>query len=150
MCHEFSSPAASTPCTDGERVYAYFGSFGLLAYDFTGQEIWQRLLDRLPIQPGTVSSPILAGGHLIRQRDGDSTNAPLVALAPATSKTVWKSTRPLAGLVTRRRWFGGTTVSRNSWCRAKHAPSRPIASDVLYTRNAAHLWAFVEGPYNRR
>jgi hypothetical protein len=30
-CHSFSSPAASTPCTDGERVYVYFGSFGLLA-----------------------------------------------------------------------------------------------------------------------
>lgn len=30
-CHEFSSPAASTPCTDGERVYAYFGSFGVIA-----------------------------------------------------------------------------------------------------------------------
>src|SRR4030095_6825544 len=31
-CHAFSSPAASSPCTDGERVYAYFGSFGLVAY----------------------------------------------------------------------------------------------------------------------
>lgn len=25
------SPAASTPCTDGERVYVQFGAFGLLA-----------------------------------------------------------------------------------------------------------------------
>jgi outer membrane protein assembly factor BamB len=40
--HDFSSPAASTACTDGERVYAYFGSFGLLAYDFAGKEIWRR------------------------------------------------------------------------------------------------------------
>src|SRR5262249_54649284 len=32
VCHQFSSPAAPTPCTDGERVYAYFGSFGLLSY----------------------------------------------------------------------------------------------------------------------
>ena len=45
----------------------------------------------------TPSSPILAGGHLILQRDGDSTNANLVALAPATGKTVWESPRPLAG-----------------------------------------------------
>ena len=35
-CHQFSSPAAPTPCTDGERIYVYFGSFGVLAYDFAG------------------------------------------------------------------------------------------------------------------
>ena len=95
-CHEFSSPAASTPCTDGERVYAYFGSFGLLAYDFEGREAWRLPLDRLPTQHGTSSSPILAGGHLIVQRDGDSTNAQLIAVAPSTGKTRWFAPRPLA------------------------------------------------------
>ncbi len=96
-CHQFSSPAASTSCTDGERVYAYFGSFGLIAYDFAGKEIWRRPFERLPSMYGTATSPILAGGHLILQRDGDSTNAQLIALAPAIGKTVWESPRPLAG-----------------------------------------------------
>ena len=96
-CHQFSSPAASTPCTDGQRVYAYFGSFGVIAYDFAGKEIWRHPFERLPSEYGTASSPILAGGQLILQRDGDSTNANLVALTPATGKTVWESPRPLAG-----------------------------------------------------
>ncbi|MCC7374581.1 MAG: PQQ-binding-like beta-propeller repeat protein [Verrucomicrobiales bacterium] len=96
-CHDFSSPAVSTPCTDGERVYVYFGSFGLLAYDFAGKEAWRRPLDRLPSQWGTATSPILAGGQLILQRDGDSTNSQLVALAPTTGRTLWESPRPLAG-----------------------------------------------------
>jgi outer membrane protein assembly factor BamB len=95
--HGFSSPAASTPCTDGERVYAYFGSFGVLAYDFKGNEVWRRPFERLPSQYGTASSPILAGGHLILQRDGDNANAQLIALAPVTGKTMWESPRPLAG-----------------------------------------------------
>ncbi len=95
--HRFSSPAASTPCTDGERVYAYFGSYGLIAYNFDGTEIWRRPFERLPSQYGTATSPILAGGQLILQHDGDSTNATLVALAPATGRTVWESLRPLAG-----------------------------------------------------
>src|SRR5258708_9345175 len=30
--HEFSSPAASTPATDGARVYVYLGGYGALAY----------------------------------------------------------------------------------------------------------------------
>lgn len=96
-CHEFSSPATPTPCTDGERVYAYFGSFGLIAYDVEGNEVWQRALERLPSQYGTATSPILAGGRLILQHDGDNTNASLLALAPATGKTVWEAPRPLAG-----------------------------------------------------
>jgi len=95
-CHQFSSPAAATPCTDGRRVYAYFGSFGVLAYDFKGRELWRRPLERLPSQYGTATSPILAGGLLVLQRDGDSTNAQLVALAPKTGRTVWESPRPLA------------------------------------------------------
>jgi len=33
-----SSPAASTPATDGERVVSYFGSFGLICYDSKGNE----------------------------------------------------------------------------------------------------------------
>jgi hypothetical protein len=96
-CHEFSSPAASTPCTDGQRVYSYFGSFGLLSYDFNGNEVWKRAFDRLPIQYGTASSPILAGDRLILQRDADSTNAQVIALAPASGETLWEAPRPLAG-----------------------------------------------------
>ncbi len=96
-CHEFSSPAASTPCTDGERVYASFDSFGVLAYAFDGTELWRRAFERLPSEYGTATSPILAGGCLILQHDGNSTNAQLIALAPATGKTVWESLRPLAG-----------------------------------------------------
>ena len=45
--HRISNPAASTPATDGERVFVYFGSFGLLAYDFAGKEQW-----RFAIPPG--------------------------------------------------------------------------------------------------
>ncbi|HSH17693.1 MAG TPA: PQQ-binding-like beta-propeller repeat protein [Verrucomicrobiae bacterium] len=96
-CHQFSSPAAPTPCTDGERVYAYFGSYGLIAYDFDGTEIWRRPFERLPSEYGTATSPILAGGQLILQHDGNSTNATLVALEPTTGKTVWESPRPRAG-----------------------------------------------------
>lgn len=46
---------------------------------------------------GAATSPILAGGQLILQRDGDSTNSQLVALAPATGRTLWESPRPLSG-----------------------------------------------------
>jgi len=46
--HEIGNPATPTPATDGERVYVYFGSYGLLCYDLDGNLKWER---RLPL-PG--------------------------------------------------------------------------------------------------
>ncbi len=43
--HRISNPAASTPITDGTRVYVYFGSYGLLAYDLQGKPVWSHPLN---------------------------------------------------------------------------------------------------------
>jgi outer membrane protein assembly factor BamB len=40
--HELSSPAGPTPVTDEERVYVYFGSYGLVSYDMNGNPKWER------------------------------------------------------------------------------------------------------------
>src|SRR5215831_3363786 len=53
--HASSSPAAATPATDGERVYAYFGSYGLLCYDLEGNPKWER---RLPLSENCWCSTI--------------------------------------------------------------------------------------------
>jgi outer membrane protein assembly factor BamB len=94
--HVFSSAAAATPCTDGERVYVYANSFGVVAYDFTGREVWQRPLPSQKVQHGAGNSPILAGGKLIVLRDGNSAESHLLALDPATGATAWDSPRPFA------------------------------------------------------
>ena len=40
-------PACSTPATDGERVFVYFGAFGLVVYDLKdGTEPWSQLENR--------------------------------------------------------------------------------------------------------
>src|SRR5829696_4804244 len=39
--HRIANPASSTCATDGERVFSYFGSFGLLAYELNGKESWR-------------------------------------------------------------------------------------------------------------
>jgi outer membrane protein assembly factor BamB len=40
--HEASSPATPTPFVDQDRLFVYFGSFGLLCYDHDGKEIWKK------------------------------------------------------------------------------------------------------------
>ena len=94
--HAFSSPASSTPCTDGERVYSYFNSFGFVAYDFDGNELWRRPLEVKKVQYGSGSSPVLIGGDLIVQREGWAADSHVLALDPKTGETKWTISRPLS------------------------------------------------------
>jgi len=89
--HEISSPAAPTPATDGERVYIYFGSYGLVSYDFDGKLLWER---RLPLSQniyGAVASPIVAGDLLVLNHQGK--DAYLLAVNRRDGKTVWRTDR---------------------------------------------------------
>jgi outer membrane protein assembly factor BamB len=100
--HPTSSPAAPTPYADDERVYVYFGSFGLLCYDHTGREQW-----RVPIPPpqslyGTATSPIAHGENLIMVLDNDAnlagskmSQSRILAVKKATGERVWETPRPL-------------------------------------------------------
>lgn len=91
--HRIGSPASSTPVTDGKRIYVYFGSFGLLAYDFSGKELWRKPLPAPVVEFGSGGSPILAGGNLIQICDQD-TGSFLIAVNPANGETVWRVERP--------------------------------------------------------
>jgi outer membrane protein assembly factor BamB len=89
--HEVSSPAAPTPATDGERVYVYFGSYGLLCYDLDGKLVWER---RFPLSRniyGAVSSPLVAGDLLILNHQGKQSY--LLAMNRRDGKDVWKTDR---------------------------------------------------------
>ena len=90
--HRINSASSPTPTTDGERVYVYFGSFGVLCYDFAGDEKWRRKLAPERNMFGTATSPILAGKYLILSRDSNK-NSYLEAIDPKTGKTVWKKDR---------------------------------------------------------
>jgi outer membrane protein assembly factor BamB len=89
--HEISSPAGATPATDGERVYVYFGSYGLVAYDLDGNLKWEKRLP-VPENPyGAVASPIVAGELLVVNHQGK--DAYLLGVNRRDGKTVWKTDR---------------------------------------------------------
>jgi outer membrane protein assembly factor BamB len=91
--HEVSSPAAATPVTDGERVYAYFGSYGLMCYDMNGKPQWERRLPDPENPYGAVASPIVAGEFLVLNHQGK--DAYLLAVNRRDGRTVWKTDRSL-------------------------------------------------------
>jgi len=91
--HEISSPAGSTPVTDGERIYVYFGSYGLVCYDLNGNLKWERRLP-MPENPyGAVASPIIAGELLVLNHQGK--DAYLLAVNRRNGQTVWKTDRSM-------------------------------------------------------
>jgi outer membrane protein assembly factor BamB len=94
--HKKNTYASSTPVTDGQYVYAYFGSEGLYCYDFNGKLIWKQSFGGIPqlgMGPGT--SPVLHENLLFLQCDleADGNGSFLVALDKKTGKQVWKVER---------------------------------------------------------
>jgi outer membrane protein assembly factor BamB len=92
--HPKGSPASSTPATDGRNVYVYFGSFGLLAYDFDGREQWRKPLDVGLVINGTGTSPVLIEDRLIVVCDQQEGKSFVIAVDPRTGKTIWQTPRP--------------------------------------------------------
>jgi outer membrane protein assembly factor BamB len=89
-----NSHATPTPVCDGKRVYVYFGSFGLLAYDIEGNEVWKKPLPVPDMKHGSGASPILANGLVIINCD-QKEDPYLLAVDQSTGKQVWKSERPV-------------------------------------------------------
>jgi outer membrane protein assembly factor BamB len=91
--HGISSPAGATPATDGERVYVYFGSYGLVSYDLNGNQLWEMRLP-LPKNPyGAVASPIVAGELLVLNHQGQ--DAYLLGVNRRDGRVVWKTDRSM-------------------------------------------------------
>ena len=89
--HQISSPAGPTPATDGERVYVYFGSYGLVCYDLEGNLKWERQL-ALPENPyGAATSPIVAGELLVLNHQGK--DAYLLGVNRRDGRTIWQTDR---------------------------------------------------------
>jgi outer membrane protein assembly factor BamB len=93
--HRKASFASPTAVTDGERVYAYFGSEGLHAYDFDGRRVWS-------FDPGVVAtmgvgvgtSPVLYRDLVILLCDeDDGERSFLVALDRRTGREAWRVPR---------------------------------------------------------
>ncbi len=92
------SPAASTPVTDGTNVVVYFGSCGLICYDFEGNEKWRREMPcvKTNFDFGTGTSPILAGDRIILLRD-TATESSITAYGTASGKQLWTTPREAFG-----------------------------------------------------
>jgi outer membrane protein assembly factor BamB len=92
--HQSHSYAAGSPTTDGRRLYASFGSFGLYCYDLSGKPLWSRDFGRLVTRLGwgEAVTPVIHGDSLLINWDQEA-DSKLICLDPATGKTRWEAPR---------------------------------------------------------
>lgn len=82
--------ASHTPVSDGERVYAFFGRTGVVAFDLEGNRLWTTNVGKGPSPRGwgSASSPIVHGDYVIVPATAE--DSAMVALDKKTGKEVWK------------------------------------------------------------
>lgn len=93
--HQTNGHASASPCTDGEHVYAHFGSRGLFCYTMDGKPVWQRTdFGKMDTRAsfGEGSSPTLAEDKIIVPWDHEGPSS-IHALDKRTGKTIWKTDR---------------------------------------------------------
>ena len=83
--------ASSTPVTDGQRIYVFFGKTGALAFDFAGKQIWQVNLGKQSSNRhwGSAASPLLYKNTVIINAAEEG--RAVFALDAATGKQIWKA-----------------------------------------------------------
>ena len=80
--------ASSTPVTDGESVFAFFGTSGVFAYDVEGEFLWQTDVGRKHENFGSCASLVLHKNLLIVNASAEAQRA--FALDKTTGAGVWK------------------------------------------------------------
>ena len=134
--HATSSPATSTPVTDGKLVYVYSGSYGLLAYTPAGKLAWQHPLGVAQSPYGSGTSPVLAGDLVLLARD----YAPkpfLLAVRKSDGKVAWKSELPAATQLGPRTAHSTPVVWKD-----QIVLNRPGDVSAFSVRDGARLWWF--------
>lgn len=91
----YGSFASNSPVTDGTRVFAFFGSRGLYAYDLEGTLLWTKdfgVKMRMDMAFGE-GTPLTLHDHRLLLHFDHLDGGFLVKLDPATGREIWRTVR---------------------------------------------------------
>lgn len=164
--HSTNGFASASPCTDGQHVYAHFGSRGLYCYTMDGKLVWKRDdFGKMDTRNsfGEGSSTTIEGDMILVPWDHEGPSA-LYALNKQTGKTIWKTDRdepscwatPLvvAGPTGKQVVMNGQTCARaydletgkELWrCsgQTERPCASPVASDGMVFVGSGHKGSFL-------
>jgi outer membrane protein assembly factor BamB len=83
--HGYSS---STPATDGQRLYVFFGKSGLYCFGLDGKQLWRQNVGKGTSGWGSGASPVLCKDLVIINASVES--GALVAFDKVTGKEAWR------------------------------------------------------------
>lgn len=83
--------ASNTPATDGERVYAFFGKTGALAFDLDGNQLWQVNVGKESSNRRWGSSASLTLHKDLVIVNASEESQSIRALDKRTGKEIWKA-----------------------------------------------------------
>ena len=96
ICNNEMCMATPQPCSDGERIYAYYSCNDVICLDLDGNLVWYRGLGHdfpnASSSLGMSSSPVVVDGTLVLQLDTDSESF-AAGLDALTGETRWKTDR---------------------------------------------------------
>lgn len=84
--------ASFSPVTDGEHVWAAYGSRGIYCYDLNGKKIWSKPLPTMRTMFGEGGAPALAGEAVIVVSDQEGESF-IFAFNKKTGDLLWKQPR---------------------------------------------------------
>jgi outer membrane protein assembly factor BamB len=93
--HLYGSFASNAPATDGQRVYAFFGSRGLFAFDLDGKPLWQKDLGlkmQMRLAFGEGTGVVVHEDRIFLQFDHQQEGF-VAALNAADGKELWRVPR---------------------------------------------------------
>ncbi len=81
--------ASSTPVSDGQRVYVFFGRSGVYCFDLAGKPLWHADVGTRTNGWGSATSPVIYKNFVIVNASVES--GAMVALNKLTGKQVWRA-----------------------------------------------------------
>ncbi len=87
--HQANPYCSASPATDGERVYAWFGSAGLYCFDLAGKQLWQRDLGEHRHEWGYSTGPVLHH-EMCYLNFGPGPRTFLLAVDKKSGRDVWR------------------------------------------------------------
>jgi outer membrane protein assembly factor BamB len=87
--------ASASPVTDGQLLFAYFGSRGLYCYDLDGNLKWSKDFGKMQTRNGfgEGASPAVHGDRIVVYWDDEKDADFITALDKKTGKEIWKTPR---------------------------------------------------------
>jgi outer membrane protein assembly factor BamB len=141
LTHETNPYDAPSPATDGERVIAWHGSAGVVAYDFDGKELWHRDLGKFTHIWGYAASPVIDGDRVIVS-GGPGLRCMLVALNKRNGDIVWERELPEAQSKDEKEFHGSwsTPVIAHTGGRKQLLLSLPLELRSFDPETGKDLW----------